>query len=133
MTPAVPVNLRERTVVFVRPAEHDHVLGDMQKLLRSIGEISAALAQRDWTAVARTADALRPEHTMGSSDPAAVSFHAKLPDGWSHFGAPMHQGFARIADEARGPQRTDEVLRLIGDTTRQCVGCHTRFQLRLEP
>lgn len=132
MPAARPGALRERTVVTVNAAEYDHLLGDMHKLLRSLGEINAALAQRDWPAVARTADGLRPEHTMGSHDPAAMSLHARLPAGWMNFGAPMHQGFARIADEAQGKRRSDEVLKIIGETTQQCAGCHERFQVRLQ-
>ncbi|WP_338416277.1 hypothetical protein [uncultured Sphaerotilus sp.] len=127
---AAPVALAARTVVDVTPQESAHVLGDMQNLLRSVGEINGALAARDWATVERIASSLRPEKTMGSQEPAAVSFHAKLPAGWSSFGAPMHQGFARIADEARGGQRVDEVLRTLSQTTRQCVGCHAQFQLR---
>ncbi len=127
---AAPVALAARTVVDVTPQESAHVLGDMQNLLRSVGEINGALAARDWATVERIASSLRPEKTMGSQEPAAMSFHAKLPAGWSSFGAPMHQGFARIADEARGGQRVDEVLRTLSQTTRQCVGCHAQFQLR---
>lgn len=125
-----PATLALRSVVEATPQEIEHVLGDMQKLLRSVGEINGALAARDWTTIERVANSLRPEHTMGSRDPAAVSFHAKLPPGWSGYGAPMHQGFARIADEARGERRVDEVLRTLASTTRQCVACHAQFQLR---
>lgn len=128
--PAAPVALARRKVVEVTPEEQQHVLGDMQNLLRSLGEINGALAQRDWATIERVAGSLRPELTMGSRDPAAVSFHAKLPAGWSSFGAPMHQGFARIAEEARGERRVDEVLRTLSATTRQCVSCHAQFQLR---
>lgn len=128
-TPA-PAALARRTVVEATPQEMEHVLGDMQKLLRSMGEINGALAARDWPTVERVASALKPEHTMGSRDPAAVSFHAKLPPGWSGYGGPMHQGFARIADEARGERRVDEVLRTLASTTQQCVACHAQFQLR---
>jgi hypothetical protein len=126
----VPATLARRTVVEATPQEVEHVLGDMQKLLRSMGEINGALAARDWPTIERVASALKPEHTMGSRDPAAVSFHAKLPPGWSGYGGPMHQGFARIADEARGERRVDEVLRTLASTTQQCVACHAQFQLR---
>jgi hypothetical protein len=128
-TPA-PTTLSRRTVVEATPQEVEHVLGDMQKLLRSMGEIQGALVSRDWPAIERVASALKPEYTMGSRDPAAVSFHAKLPPGWSGYGAPMHQGFARIAAEARGERRVDEVLRTLSSTTQQCVACHAQFQLR---
>ena len=128
-TPA-PTTLARRTVVEATPQEMEHVLGDMQKLLRSMGEIQGALVGRDWATIERVASALKPEHTMGSRDPAAVSFHAKLPPGWSGYGAPMHQGFARIAAEARGERRVDEVLRTLSSTTQQCVACHAQFQLR---
>ena len=128
-TPA-PTALARRTVVEATPQEVEHVLGDMQKLLRSMGEIQGALVGRDWATIERVASALKPEHTMGSRDPAAVSFHAKLPPGWSGYGAPMHQGFARIAAEARGERRVDEVLRTLSSTTQQCVACHAQFQLR---
>lgn len=125
-----PVSLARRTVVEATPQEVEHVLGDMQKLLRSMGEIQGALSSRDWTTIQRVAGALKPEHTMGSRDPVSVSFHAKLPQGWSAYGAPMHQGFARIAAEAEGERRVDEVLRLLSATTRQCVACHAQFQLQ---
>jgi hypothetical protein len=125
----VPTTLARRTVVEATPQEMEHVLGDMQKLLRSMGEINGALAARDWPTVERVASALKPEHTMGSRDPAAVSFHAKLPPGWSGYGAPMHQGFARIAAEAQGERRVDEVLRTLSSTTQQCMACHAQFQL----
>ena len=127
---SAPATLARRTVVEATPQEAEHVLGDMQKLLRSVGEIQGSLATRDWPAIERVASALKPEHTMGSRDPAAVSFHAKLPPGWSGYGAPMHQGFARIAAEARGERRVDEVLRTLSSTTQQCVACHAQFQLR---
>ena len=125
-----PGALARRTVVEATPQEVEHVLGDMQKLLRSMGEIQGALSSRDWTTIQRVAGALKPEHTMGSRDPVSVSFHAKLPQGWSAYGAPMHQGFARIAAEAEGERRVDEVLRLLSATTRQCVACHAQFQLQ---
>ena len=120
-----------RTVVEVSPEEYRHVIGDMQNLLRATGEIQGALVRADWDTVGRVAGALRPQHTMGSRDPAAASFHARLPAGWSERGGPMHQGFARIADEAAGARRTDEVLRTLSATTAQCVACHAQFQLRL--
>ena len=41
---AAPVALDARTVVDVTPQESAHVLGDMQNLLRSVGEINGALA-----------------------------------------------------------------------------------------
>lgn len=125
-----PASLARRTVVEATPQEVEHVLGDMQKLLRSMGEIQGALSSRDWPTIQRVAGALKPEHTMGSRDPVSVSFHAKLPPGWSAYGAPMHQGFARIAAEAQGERRVDEVLRLLSVTTQQCVACHAQFQLK---
>jgi hypothetical protein len=125
--------LRDRIAVPVNAAEHEHVLADMQKMLRSMGEISGALAQRDWATVERTATALGPQQMMGSMEPAALSFHSHLPEGWMGFGAPMVQGFARIADEAHGAKRGDEVLRTLAEITQQCAGCHARFQLKQQP
>ncbi|MFM2065247.1 MAG: hypothetical protein RLZZ584_156 [Pseudomonadota bacterium] len=125
-----PARLVDRIVVQATTEEYAHVIGDMHKLLRSLGEISAALASRDWSAVARVAGALTPEKTMGSSDAAAVSFHAKIPAGWSTYGAPMHLGFTRIAAEAAGEKRVDTVLTILSETTAQCAGCHARFQIR---
>lgn len=131
---AAPVKaLRDRVVVPVSAAEHEHVLADMQKMLRSMGEISGALAQRDWATVERHATALGPQQMMGSMEPAAMSFHGHLPEGWMSFGAPMVQGFARIADEAHGAKRSDEVLKTLADITQQCAGCHARFQLKPQP
>ena len=130
---AAPVSLAARTVVVANADEYEHVMSDMHKLLRSIGQINGALALSDWTTVARVASALTPEKTMGSQDPAAISFHAKIPAGWSSFGAPMHQGFARIAAEATGERRIASVLTILSETTTQCAGCHARFQIQLAP
>ena len=128
-----PATLALRTVVEATPQEIEHVLGDMQKLLRSVGEINGALAARDWTTIERVANSLRPEHTMGSRDPAAVSFHAKLPPEWFALARPTHQNFMAIAQEARANPSVDTLLPRLAATSQQCVACHATYRLSVKP
>lgn len=123
-----------REVVSVTRDEYDHVLGDMNQMLATLGQMNQALSQQDMATVRKLADALRPQHTMESQDPASVSFHAKLPSRWREFGRPMHQGFARIADQAASPEATvAQIQTLMAQTTQVCVACHSTYRLHLNP
>ncbi|WP_396269853.1 cytochrome c [Ideonella sp.] len=123
-----------REVVSVNRDEYDHVLGDMNQMLATLGQINQALSQQDMATVRKLADALRPQHTMQSQDPASVSFHAKLPSRWREFGRPMHQGFARMADQAARPDVTvAQIQALMAQTTQYCVACHSTYRLHLNP
>jgi cytochrome c556 len=125
-------DLTKRLAIEVTPAEYNHVLSDMQKMLVNLSQIQSALARSDWAMVEKIAYAQRPDNTMSSSDAASVSFHAKIPSEWRGFGRPMHQGWLALSENAKTTQNKDMALEQLARIGQSCAGCHATFQLKLD-
>lgn len=130
---ATKSNVFERHSIDVNKAEYAHVIDDMQKMLTNVQGITGALAVQDWDTVKKLSTSLSGKDDVADKDPADISFHKKIPDGWRQLGGPMKKGFGALAEEASSGKRTDVALKLLSTSLTQCVACHSTFALKVSP
>ena len=124
-TPAVPID--PRIAIPLSPTHAAELRTEMRGQLMNVQGLIAALAADDWKTVAELADAQAPgRHRHGGGPPG---FRAHLPPTWFDLARPMHQGYAGIAEEARGERRKDVALERLSSTMVQCASCHAMHRI----
>ncbi len=118
-----PANSR---VVELSEGERAHLKQEMRALLTGTQAILDALARRDMRGVTRHAGKL------GSSMTRQVergNFCNRLPVDFLLTGQSVHQGFDRIARDARAIGRPSHTLNQLAATLNHCVRCHATYRV----
>jgi cytochrome c556 len=119
----------ERTVVPLAAEEREHVLGEMRAFLAMLERITAALAERDFAAVAAAAKPLGTGGEQGRMPPAIAK---KLPPAFRAMARSAHEQIDAIAaDAAQGDLRRtlEQSSRLLAT----CNACHTAYRFSRSP
>lgn len=119
--------VNKRLVIQTSAEEQAHVLTEMNVFLSSINTIHAALTQKDFELIAKTAEALAPN--QGKKSSVELSFEAKAPPEWRVFASPMRKGFAEIAKTAKTDPTLERIVAQLGKVTQNCVACHATFRI----
>ena len=123
-------SLDSRQAVMLSAEERAQVLKEMNQFLGAVHNIQAALANKDFAAAARAAQAMGPRG--GQHDATGQRLHEKLPQGWFDMARPTHQKFLAVARAAQNATTLEAVMQPLADTTRQCVACHAVYRLELQ-
>lgn len=105
------------------------VRAEMRQLLEAVHGIHAALAERDFDALAERAAEVgsgmrgQVEHGNGQGHPPG------LPHEFVKLGLATHGAFDDLATLAREGGRPRELLPALSGITGHCVGCHARYRL----
>jgi hypothetical protein len=130
LVPAATLRAAEGEVAICASAETRAAVRDeMRRLLEAVHGVHAALAERDFGALAERAaaagGALRDsvEKSGGRGHPPG------LPHEFVKLGIATHAAFDDLATLAREDARPRELLPALSAVTGHCVACHARYRL----
>jgi hypothetical protein len=127
-TPSLAQDAREPTART--ESERVFILGQMRLFLQSTQAIAAALATDDLKTVAGEAAARGRKGTPLSAIPPGMK--AKETPAWTTMMGGARGGFDDLADAARAGAPPIKLLGMLGETMRNCVGCHETYRLTTE-
>lgn len=115
-----------RVVLELTPTERAMILEEMRLFLDGVQKMTGALAKPDMPAVADAARGLGQK--MVHEVPPAL--RAKLPQEFRQLGFSVHREFDQIALDADGLKDVSYSLNQLSDTLKQCVSCHSTYQVQ---
>ncbi|HYA37290.1 MAG TPA: hypothetical protein VEI74_03340 [Candidatus Methylomirabilis sp.] len=120
-----------RQKIEMPPMMQEHMLGNMRDHLRTLQEIEAALAKKDFDKVADIA-----EQRLGLSSleaHGAAHLVPYMPKPMQDIGTSMHRAASRLsqtAQEAAVKGGMAPVQEALAAVLQQCVACHETYRLR---
>lgn len=101
---------------------------EMKGLLQAVHGVHAGLAERNFDAVATTAEAAGSA-MVGQVEAHGAHHHGGLPHEFVKLGRATHAAFDDLAAVAREGGRPRELLPALSKVTGHCVECHQQFRL----
>lgn len=131
--PVAPLHAADGEIAICASDETRAAVRDeMRRLLDAVHGVHAALAERDFEALAERA-AAAGSAMRGSVEQGNGHGHPRgLPHGFVKLGIATHAAFDDLATLAREGGRSRELLPALSAVTGHCVGCHARYRLTVD-
>jgi len=119
----------ERKALNLEPSERAMILLEMRQFLNGIQIMTDSLSRDDLKAVALAA---KPLGIQASHD-VPDSLKAKLPKEFKQLASAVHGGFDQLAMDAESLGDTRHTQKQLGSILKNCVSCHSLFQIHAMP
>lgn len=119
----------ERKALNLAPSERAMILLEMRQFLNGIQIMTDALSRDDMKAVAQAAKPLGAQASHEVPD----SLKAKLPKEFKQLASAVHGGFDQLAMDAESLGDTKHTQKQLGSILKNCVSCHSLFQIHAMP
>lgn len=119
----------ERKALNLEPSERAMILLEMRQFLNGIQIMTDALSRDDMKAVAQAAKPLGAQASHEVPD----SLKAKLPKEFKQLASAVHGGFDQLAMDAESLGDTKHTQKQLGSILKNCVSCHSLFQIHAMP
>lgn len=119
----------ERKVLNLEPSERAMILLEMRQFLNGIQIMTDALSRDDLKTVAQ---ATKPLGNLATHD-IPDSLKAKLPKEFKQLASAVHGGFDQLAMDAESLGDTKHTQKQLGGILKNCVSCHSMFQIHAMP
>ncbi|MCI4677831.1 hypothetical protein K9U39_13745 [Rhodoblastus acidophilus] len=117
-----------RSPVAVTATQKAFILGQMRRFVVAIQQIDEGLAEKDKAKAVAAARSRGMKAMRAMTDKPKGLEDAMSPE-WKRRGVDTHMGFDAIADAVEQNKSTDEILGMLGATTKNCVACHQSYRL----
>ncbi len=114
-----------RQRVIFAPAQRNHMLDEMRRMLASVSGIIQGIASNDLPAAEQAA---RASGMMNAAD-VDPQIMKLLPQPFLELALQTHKGFDALADRIKAGSSRDDILRELAKLTGNCVACHAVYQL----
>lgn len=115
-----------RTVVTLKAAERDVVLGEMRVLLEGVQGIIHGAANDDFKEMQSSASNIGAKMAQDLNP----SLLAKLPLSFKSVGMEVHRSFDQLAKDIESNKlNKQQVLSEVSEIMNSCIGCHDSFKL----
>jgi hypothetical protein len=119
----------ERKALNLEQSERAMILLEMRQFLNGIQIMTDALSRDELKAVALAA---KPLGIQASHD-VPDSLKAKLPKEFKQLASAVHGGFDQLAMDAESLGDTKHTQKQLGGILKNCVSCHSLFQIHAMP
>jgi hypothetical protein len=119
----------ERKALNLEPSERAMILLEMRQFLSGIQIMTDALSRDDLKAVAQ---ATKPLGNLATHD-IPNTLKAKLPKEFKQLAFAVHGGFDQLAMDAESLGDTKHTQKQLGNILKNCVICHSMFQIHAMP
>jgi len=119
----------ERKALNLEPSERAMILLEMRQFLNGIQIMTDALSRDDLKTVAQ---ATKPLGNLATHD-IPDTLKAKLPKEFKQIAFAVHGGFDQLAMDAESLGDTKHTQKQLGNILKNCVTCHSMFQIHAMP